>query len=249
MAKSYFGFEDHSLPRLQQRGRPTAMGLALIAGVFAAALFLNNHFNAQIESLGGQFAALIEAVEEVPATIIAAPAAQAPAAESPDIRKHRAVAEFVARRYQVSQEVTLGLVSTAYTVARQYQLDPLLILAVIAVESRYNPIAESVMGAKGLMQIMPQFHLDKLQHWGGAKAVFEPEANIAVGAKIIREYLGRTRDMTEALQMYAGAGDDADNVYARRVFSEQQRLKQVVKPFEEPASQRAAAPARAVPAS
>jgi soluble lytic murein transglycosylase-like protein len=120
---------------------------------------------------------------------------------------------------------------------------------VIAVESRYNPIAESVMGAKGLMQIMPQFHLDKLQHWGGAKAVFEPEANIAVGARIIREYLGRTRDMTEALQMYAGAADDADSVYAKRVFGEQQRLKQVVKPFEDAAPRRAAAPVRASPAS
>ena len=247
MAKSYFGFEDHSLPRLQQRGRPTATGLALIAGVIAAALFLNNRFNPQIESLGSQVAAFIEAVEEAPAPAEAA--AVQPAAESPEARKQRAIAEFVARRYQVSQEVTLQLVGTAHTVARQHQLDPLLILAIIAVESRYNPIAESVMGAKGLMQIIPHFHLDKLQHWGGAKAVFEPEANIAVGAKIIKEYLGRTRDITAALQMYAGAADDADSIYAKRVFGEQQRLKQVVKPFEDGAPQRADAPGRASPAS
>ncbi len=239
MAKSYFGFEDHSLPRLQQRGRPTAMGLALIAGVFSAVLFLHNHLDAQIETLGGEVATLIDAADAAPAPAVAAPAPSAP--ESVEARKQRALAEFVARRYQVSQEVTLGLVNTAYTVARQHQLDPLLILAVIAVESRFNPIAESVMGAKGLMQVIPQFHLDKFQRFGGAKAALEPEANIAVGTKIIKEYLVRTRDMTEALQMYAGAADDTDNVYARRVFGEQQRLKQVVKPFEEAAPQRAAA--------
>ena len=65
--------------------------------------------------------------------------------------------------------------------------------------------------------------------WGGEQAAFDPEANIAVGARVLKEYLVRTRDVTEALQMYAGASDDPDNIYATKVFGEAQRLKQVLR--------------------
>ena len=78
-------------------------------------------------------------------------------------------------------------------------LDPLLVLAVIAVESRFNPIAESGMGAKGLMQIIPRFHLDKLRAAGGEDAVFDPESNILVGARILQEYVYRTGTLDAGL--------------------------------------------------
>ena len=41
-----------------------------------------------------------------------------------------------------------GFVSLAYRPARAHSVDPLLILAVMAIESRYNPVAESNMGAQ-----------------------------------------------------------------------------------------------------
>ena len=72
------------------------------------------------------------------------------------------IASIVAKKYRVSEEATLGLVSAAYREALRNGLDPLLVLAVIAVESRFNPIAQSDGGAVGLMQVVPRFHTDKL---------------------------------------------------------------------------------------
>ena len=147
------------------------------------------------------------------------------AAETPREREQRLVTEFIAKRYRVSEQAVAGFVSTAYRAGDQYAVDPLLILAVMAVESRYNPVAESQVGAKGLMQVMPKFHLDKLSDHGGEHAVLEPEVNIVVGARILREYLRRFGDTEAALQMYAGAFDEPTSQYAAKVFAERARLE------------------------
>lgn len=139
-----------------------------------------------------------------------------------------ALTAFLSRRYQVAEEVTRQLVSAAFRAGRELQLDPLLILAVMAVESRLNPIAESVAGAKGLMQIIPRYHLDKLEPRGGEQAVLQPEINIRVGAEILREYFERTGDLTEALKLYNGSSWDEANRYPTRVLSEKQRLQRIV---------------------
>jgi soluble lytic murein transglycosylase-like protein len=153
--------------------------------------------------------------------------------------RYRALSGFVAKRYLVSQDVAFDLVTVAHRAGHQLKLDPLLIIAVIAIESRFNPIAESPAGAKGLMQIIPKYHGDKLEVFGGEQAVFEPEANIHVGARILKEYLRRTGNLGIALQMYAGALGDNEDQYTRKVLNERHRLQQVVAP----ARQRPAAPA------
>jgi len=152
--------------------------------------------------------------------------------------RYRALSGFVAKRYLVSQDVAFDLVTVAHRAGHQLKLDPLLIIAVIAIESRFNPIAESPAGAKGLMQIIPKYHGDKLEEFGGEQAVFEPETNIHVGARILKEYLRRTGNLGIALQMYAGALGDNEDQYTRKVLNERHRLQQVVAPSR----QRPAAP-------
>ncbi len=98
----------------------------------------------------------------------------------------------------------------------------------IAVESRFNPIAESVAGAKGLMQIIPKYHTDKLEEFGGEKAVYDPAANIQVGAQILKEYLRLTGNLGSALQMYAGALGDSEDQYSSKVLNEKFRLQQAL---------------------
>jgi len=144
--------------------------------------------------------------------------------------RYRALSRFVAKRYLVSRDVAFDLVTVAHRAGHQLKLDPLLIIAVIAIESRFNPIAESPAGAKGLMQIIPRYHGDKLEEFGGEQAVFEPEANIHVGARILKEYLRRTGNLGIALQMYAGALADDEDQYTRKVLNERHRLQQVVAP-------------------
>lgn len=138
--------------------------------------------------------------------------------------EQRAVTEYIARRYRVSEVAVAGFVDTAYRAGARHSLDPLLILAVMAVESRYNPVAKSDMGAKGLMQVIPRFHLEKLADHGGELALLEPDVNILVGAQILREYLNRFRDLETALQMYAGALDEPTAQYSAKVFAEKARL-------------------------
>ncbi|HJT60724.1 MAG TPA: transglycosylase SLT domain-containing protein [Burkholderiales bacterium] len=157
-----------------------------------------------------------------------AAALAAPGGAEPDVAQ-QALIDHVSRRFFVAATFTERMVATAYRAATEVGLDPLLVLAVIAVESRFNPIAESGMGAKGLMQIIPRFHMDKLRAAGGEDAVFDPESNILVGARILQEYVYRTGTLVAGLQQYNGASRDANAYYAQRVMAERERLEQVVR--------------------
>jgi len=145
----------------------------------------------------------------------------------PAEHEQRAVADFIAKRYRVSDQAVAGFVATAYRAGRRFAVDPLLILAVMAIESRYNPVAESDVGAMGLMQVLPKFHQDKLNEHGGAEALLDPDVNIEVGTQILREYLKRFGETETALQVYAGAIDEPTSQYASKVLAERSRLKQV----------------------
>jgi len=159
-----------------------------------------------------------------PSSVAAAGPIQ-PQAEAPLDLEQKAVTEFIAKRYRVSETAIASYVSTAYRVGAEHAVDPLLILAVMAVESRYNPVAESLVGAKGLMQVIPKYHLEKLMDHGGEHALLEPEVNILVGTQILREYQRRFRDTETALQAYAGAFDEPTSQYANKVFAERARLE------------------------
>ena len=209
--------------------------LVLLASVSALLLILEAQYGPQWRKPVAALASLPEVSAADAETQPTLGAALTPADES----RYRALSEFVARRYRVSQGVAFDLVSHAHQVGSQLQLDPLLIIAVIAVESRFNPIAESVAGAKGLMQIIPKYHGDKLTGFGGEHAVFDPETNIEVGSQILREYIRRTGNLSVALQMYAGALGDHEDRYTRKVLNERQRLQQVLSGHGSPPSRTA----------
>jgi len=141
----------------------------------------------------------------------------------------QALVEHLSRRFFIAAQATERMVLASYRAAQEVGLDPLLVLAVISIESRFNPIAESVMGAKGLMQIIPKYHLDKLNPVGGEDAVFDPESNIAIGARILQEYVHRTGTLEAGLQFYNGAWRDNSAQYAHKVMAERLRLEQVLR--------------------
>jgi soluble lytic murein transglycosylase-like protein len=190
------------------------VGLVAVGGLMILAL--QGDGTKRMPSLAGE-------VFFEPAGMVAGPIQ--PQAESGLDREQRAVTEFIAKRYRVSDAAVASYVAAAYRAGEQYSVDPLLILAVMAVESRYNPVAESLVGAKGLMQVIPKYHLDKLVDHGGEPALLEPEVNILVGTQILREYQRRFRDTETALQAYAGAFDEPTSQYANKVFAERARLE------------------------
>jgi len=147
-------------------------------------------------------------------------------AENP---QYRTLAVYLSRRYKVALDATEQLVGAAHEAGNRLGMDPLLILAVMAVESRFNPIAESVMGAKGLMQVIPKFHQDKLEEHGGADSVFDPMTNILVGTRILKDAMRRGGGLMPGLQLYAGAFGDDGQQYAQKVIAEKERMQQTLK--------------------
>ena len=138
-----------------------------------------------------------------------------------------ALASSLAKRYRVSADATRNVVATAYREGHRIGLDPLLIVAVIAVESRFNPIAESEMGAQGLMQVIPRFHKEHLES-AATDSVLDPPANIRLGARILKDYIRSGGTEVAGLQRYNGSTGDESNAYATKVLGEKQRLKQSV---------------------
>ena len=138
-----------------------------------------------------------------------------------------ALIQYLSRKYLVANQAAQMFVETAYVVGDELKVDPLLLLAIIATESRFNPYAGGqVGGPTGLMQIMMSVHRDKFTKLGrGETMVFNPVANIRVGAFILA-YCIRTRgSVAGGLLCYCGAsGPNADGGYTEKVLSERRRL-------------------------
>lgn len=134
----------------------------------------------------------------------------------------------VAKKYRVSYEATRSMIDLAYREAGQNGLDPMLVVAVMAVESRFNPIAQSESGAMGLMQVIPRFHPDKFSD-DGKKSIFDPHVNIELGAKVLKEYIRRGGTEVAGLQLYNGASSDPTFAYADKVMAERQRLHEALR--------------------
>ena len=131
----------------------------------------------------------------------------------------------VARRYRVSNEVLEPIFLAAQESGQELGLDPLLIIAVIGVESGFNPFSQSVVGAQGLMQVMPRFHSDKLPEDAGSLPFFDPIINVQIGARILRESIARHGGLVPGLQQFGGALNDPEQRYASKVMTERRRLE------------------------
>ncbi len=143
-------------------------------------------------------------------------------------RQQAAVAQWLSRRYRVAPEPVSRLVLEAWAVGHRLGLDPTLILAVMAIESSFNPFAQSAVGAQGLMQVMTRMHDDKYEAFGGVRAAFDPVANLRVGVQVLKECISRTGSLEAGLRSYLGvAGDGEDGGYVIKVLAEQGHLRQV----------------------
>ncbi|HEY3598666.1 MAG TPA: transglycosylase SLT domain-containing protein [Paraburkholderia sp.] len=142
-------------------------------------------------------------------------------------REQDLVATFLSRRYRVAQEPVGELVKAAFDTGREVGLDPLLLLAVMAIESGFNPYAESGVGAQGLMQVMSKVHSDKFRYFGGQSAALEPLANIKVGALVLKDCIARGGSLPVGLRMYVGSTAQDDGGYGAKVMAERARLRDI----------------------
>ena len=147
--------------------------------------------------------------------------------------KHRILAVYLSRRYSIAPDTAEDWVSAAHVASERIGVDPLLVLAVIAVESSFNPTARSHAGAQGLLQVVPRYHEDKLEEHGGSGEVLDPTINILVGTRILEQYIRSSGSLEAGLQRYNGALADASGRYARKVLAERGRLQRVIDQFEQ----------------
>ena len=139
------------------------------------------------------------------------------------------IAYWLSRKYRVAAEPVSALVAEAYELGPRNQLDPTLILAVMAIESGFNPFAQSPVGAQGLMQVMTKVHSDKYDGFGGRLAAFDPVANLRVGVNVLKECIARAGSLEGGLRLYVGTAhiEDSSSSYAGKVIAEHSRLKRV----------------------
>ncbi|HET7526772.1 MAG TPA: lytic transglycosylase domain-containing protein [Burkholderiaceae bacterium] len=208
------------------------LGLSVVCGV---ALFSAAHpelrDSAEQRALGWLLARQEArlASESAPEPPIPDAVARVTAADPTSLSKQQAsVANWLARRYRVALEPVSRLVQEAWESGRRSGLDPTLILAVMAVESSFNPFAQSSMGAQGLMQVMTRVHDDKYEPYGGVRAAFDPVTNLRVGVQVLKECIVRAGSLEAGLKYYVGAANLTDDGgYVGKVLAEQSNLKRV----------------------
>jgi soluble lytic murein transglycosylase-like protein len=138
----------------------------------------------------------------------------------------RQIVSYLAKRYRLSADSVASIVRLAFKVGKEEHVPPTLILAIVSIESSFDPLAASPVGAKGLMQVMPHIHREKFEKLSpGDWSALNPEMNMRVGAKIIREYTQRTGSVQEGLRWYVGAAVHRhDGGYVNKVLAMQARI-------------------------
>lgn len=131
-----------------------------------------------------------------------------------------ALAEKISDKYDVSPSIAQQIVAVAHTEAKANDLDPLLVLSVIAAESSFNPKAQNKSGAMGLMQAIPRWHRDKIKNLGiSNNQLLSVEPNVRLGVVILKEYLRLSNgNMTLALQKYNGSAKDRSHRYSSKIM-------------------------------
>lgn len=95
-----------------------------------------------------------------------------------------------------------------YDKAREYEVDPFIVQALILAESAYNPDAISRVGAQGLMQLMP-----KTAELYGVTNIRDPEENITGGVKLLRDLIDRYNGNLDLALAAYNAGETAVEKY------------------------------------
>lgn len=234
VADAYQGFFDITHNSLALLG--TVLAVALITLSARADL----RASAEEQLLGW----LLERQEAATAdaVYIAEPSAidRVTAAQPGDLPKQQAnVTYWLSRKYRVAPEPLSVLVAEAFEVGEKAKLDPTLILAVMAVESRFNPFAQSPVGAQGLMQVLTRVHTDKYNDFGGQLAAFDPVSNLRVGARVLQEAVKRAGSVEGGLRLYVGAVTTDGSWYINKVMAEHLRIQSVAlgKPVQRAAPQ------------
>lgn len=124
-----------------------------------------------------------------------------------------ATKDIIKREGKLSDNVAKQYAIWIFDSAAKYAVDPMLILSVIFIESKFNYKAISPTGPIGLMQIASSYHRDKAT----TAELFDPKKNIQVGTQILKEYGDMSSSAIETLLRFNGSLGGAP-IYATKVL-------------------------------
>ena len=139
------------------------------------------------------------------------------------------VAKWISRKYKVSNEAVREIVEISFSAGSDFEVDPYVIIAVIAIESSFNPLAESSAGALGLMQVMPLIHRKKFEKYGGFDKSLDVKVNVYVGTEILKNFYLRYGNYQRALLAYLGVSQNSSSRYPKKVLRLRDRLQKLIK--------------------
>ncbi len=142
------------------------------------------------------------------------------------------VAELRARHTALADHELAPLARAIIAESKRHGLDPTLVMAVIHVESRGYHLAVSPVGARGLMQLMPETGEELASKlglpWRSPNSLFDPILNVKLGTAYLKQLTDRYASVTTALAAYnwgpgridrqIRAGDDVPTIYTREVM-------------------------------
>lgn len=143
-------------------------------------------------------------------------------AQAVGLLQHEVVQNTLGDLYQVEPNRADQVWISVLKETQGTSVNPLLMMAVIAQESRFDPKAVSSSGARGLTQVIPHWHQDKIRP--GDKLTSIP-VSVRIGVHILNDYLKSSDgNVTLALQKYNGSSQDRSHRYAKRVFKHERTL-------------------------
>ena len=227
MSATKFSNESMALPGALAGDFKPSKHLGLMFFLMALVAVLLTTFVANYGQLGASFS---DALEETFPVALSASGDAAVENDAPKTAtsvltpRMQGVLDYVARRYRVAGSTLEPILFAAQTTGLDRGLDPLLIVAVIGIESGFNPNAESSFGAQGLMQVIPRWHQDKVPDGAGEQPFLDPVTNVRIGGHVLQEAIRQRGSLVAGLQQYAGATDPTE-AYANKVLAEKLRLE------------------------
>lgn len=140
--------------------------------------------------------------------------------------KIKALTNYIQHQFKVSETKASLIVSEAFNNGMKQGLQPELILAIIAVESKFKEKAISPKGAQGLMQVLASAHPKKIKSIGGKRALYDAKKNINIGSHILAQYKDLSKgNIRRTLLRYNGSLGNNKSHYPDKVFRVYKQMK------------------------
>jgi len=142
------------------------------------------------------------------------------------------IAHVITETYRISFSQALDIVDAVVEQSKLQKVDPLLLLGIIAQESSFRVRAVSSYGAKGLMQVVPRWHLNRMLQVGVTNILESSVSQqIKLGTFVLNYFMRRANNVETGLQYYnrgPNASPDPTLRYATRVLNNRNMFKREV---------------------